>query len=65
MLVVLWRRNWSVEQVKKYWRVIHTFYHHRGMSKEFNMDNIQTTEITFARLARWILFDQQDPMTSI
>ena len=66
MLVILWQKNWTVEQVQKYWRVIHTFYRlkkDKNDNTDYNMETVKTKENTYARLARWILFDHQDPIT--
>ena len=66
MLVILWQKNWTVEQEQKYWRVIHTFYRlkkGKNDNTDYNMETVKTKENTYARLARWILFDHQDPIT--
>ena len=62
----LWKLNQKVEDVKKYWRIIHLFYGHKHYTyndtTEYDENNIKTKENTFARIARWIMYDHPDPM---
>ena len=65
MMYLLWRLDKKVAEMQKYWRLIHLFYGHKGYTykdyTDYNETNIKTTKNTFSRLARWILYDHEEP----
>ena len=61
MMHTLWKVNLSVEHIQQYYRIIHLYYRHVDHI-DHNMENIKTDNTTFSRIARWILYNHQDPI---
>ncbi|KAF6036523.1 hypothetical protein EB796_005176 [Bugula neritina] len=67
MMYWLWRLDRSVEETRSKWNILHLFYGHKDYTYHdtinYNHTNIRTTHNTFARLARWIYYNHEQPFT--
>ena len=62
----LWNLDKHVVEFQKKWNIIHLFYRQKGNemykdTTDYDEKNIQTKRNSFSRIARWIMYDHEEP----
>ena len=61
----LWALDNHVVEFQKKWNIIHLFYGHKDYTykdtTDYDEKNIRTKKNSFSRIARWIMYDHEEP----
>lgn len=64
-MIELYKQSKPVVELQKYFSIVHLYYGHKyyyvNDTIHYDEENIKTINNTFSRIARWLLYDHEDP----